>query len=94
MHHIGKEDMQFQQIRSKIVKQPRPVRKSPNAFLWIAVVTAVLLVGFYLFDGNTSKAEKGPMPTLPPNEVAGTAPAFTLTDLSGKQVSPALPLPG
>jgi cytochrome c biogenesis protein CcmG, thiol:disulfide interchange protein DsbE len=87
MHHISRKSVQIQQIRSKIVKQTKPVRKSPNAFLWIAVVTAVLLVGFYLFDGNTSKAEKGPVPTLPPNEITGAAPAFTLTDLSGKQVS-------
>ncbi len=58
-----------------------------NPFLWIATVTVILIVGLYLAGGNTSKAEKGPALSLPSGEIAGSAPAFTLTDLSGKPVS-------
>jgi cytochrome c biogenesis protein CcmG/thiol:disulfide interchange protein DsbE len=69
------------------VKQGVAVKKGPNPLVWIGLVTVVVLVGFYLFHGDTSKAEKALAPTLPPSELTGAAPAFTLTDLSGKSVS-------
>ena len=55
--------------------------------LWIALIGAGLLTGFYLLGGAASKPDNGPIPVLPPSEVAGTAPAFSLADLNGKQVS-------
>lgn len=51
------------------------------------MIAMILLAGFYLLSGNTSKAEKGPALSLPAGELTGSAPAFTLTDLSGKPVS-------
>lgn len=72
---------------AETVKSKTPAKKEPNPYLWIAGVTLVLLAGFYLFGGNSSKAEKGPMPELPPGEITGGAPAFTLSDMSGKSVS-------
>ena len=69
------------------MRKPVPDRKGQNPILWITLVALVLLAGFYVFGGNTSKAEKGPMPTLPPGEITGGAPAFTLPDLNGKLVS-------
>ncbi len=69
------------------MKRRTPTGTTPRLTMWIAVVTGVLLAGFYLLTGNTSKAEKGPLPTLPPSEITGTAPAFTLMDLNGKSVS-------
>jgi peroxiredoxin len=74
-------------IRRMIVKQRVSVRKNPMVMLWIVVVTTVLVAGFYLLNGNTSKAGKEPMPTLPHSEITSAAPAFTLTNLSGKPVS-------
>ena len=72
---------------NQTVKKRMPAKKGPNSVLWIAMVTVVLLAGFYFLSGNTSKAEKGLAPTLPPSKLSGAAPAFTLTDLNGKPVS-------
>jgi len=69
------------------MKQRVPAKNGPNPIVWIAMVTVISLAGFYLLGGNTSKAEKGPVSTLPPSEISGAAPAFTLTDLSGRPVS-------
>ncbi len=69
------------------MKRRTPTRTTPRLTLWIAVTATVLLAGFYVLTGNTSKAEKGPTPTLPPNEITGAAPAFTLYNLHGKPTS-------
>jgi peroxiredoxin len=65
----------------------KPAKRSSSPFIWIAILTAILVGGFYVFGGNAPKTEKGPLPTLPPSEISGAAPAFTLTDLNGKAVS-------
>jgi peroxiredoxin len=69
------------------MKQRRQTKKTRNPILWIALLAVVVLGGFYFLGGNSSKAEKGPAVTLPPSEITGAAPSFTLTDLSGKSVS-------
>ncbi len=69
------------------MRQHKPARTGPAPVLWVGVVTMVLLAGFYLFGGNTSRGEKRPVTTLPPGDITGVAPAFTLLDLNGKSVS-------
>jgi peroxiredoxin len=88
VHPIGKpQEKSFLNSGECTMKQRRPKKKTPNPVLWIALVAVILIAGFYFLGGNTSKAEKGPAVTLPPSEVTGAAPAFTLTDLNGKSVS-------
>lgn len=69
------------------MKQQKPARKKTYPWLGIIIAAVAMLSGFYLLSGNTSKAEKGPIPTLPPGELTGAAPAFTLQDMNGKPVS-------
>ena len=71
----------------------RPSRRgnSKTHFLqkgaWVIMTIAIVLGGIYFLGGNQVKAEKGLAATLPPGEVTGMAPAFTLPDLAGKSVS-------
>jgi peroxiredoxin len=69
------------------MKKRTPVKKRPPTFLWIIPAVAVIVAGYYLFGGNESKASGMLKPSLPPGEVAGAAPPFTLTNLDGKAVS-------
>lgn len=73
-----------------MMKHETPARKWLNPVTWIAVVTMVVLTGFYVFGGNSSKAEKvdaADTPALSAGDQASAAPAFTLPDLNGKSVS-------
>jgi peroxiredoxin len=69
------------------VKQRKPARKTPRPVFWVALAVLVLLAGFYVLAGNRSTSNERAVSTLPPGEPLDTAPAFTLTDLSGKSVS-------
>lgn len=69
------------------MKHHAPVKKMPASYVWILLAVVVVLTGYFVFGRNVSGAEKALSPTLPPGEVTGAAPAFTLTDLSGKSVS-------
>jgi len=69
------------------MKQRAPVKKSTNTYVWIALAVVAVVAGYYLLDRNDSKAAGAMKPTLPPSEVAGAAPAFTLTGLDGRPVS-------
>jgi peroxiredoxin len=69
------------------MKQQIPVKKSPPTYVWIVLAVVAVAAVYYLFGKGESKATSALQPTLPPSEVAGMAPAFTLTDLDGKSVS-------
>jgi peroxiredoxin len=69
------------------MKQQARVKKGPTTYVWIMLAVVAVAAGYYLFGKGESKATSALQPTLPPGEVAGMAPAFTLTDLAGKSVS-------
>lgn len=69
------------------MKKRAPVKKRPATYLWIVPAVAFVVAGYYLLGGNESKASGMLKPSLPPGELAGAAPAFTLTNLDGKPVS-------
>lgn len=56
-------------------------------YVWIVLAVVLVAVGYYLLGKGDSKARTDSRPMLPPNELTGVAPAFTLTDLDGKPVS-------
>ena len=64
-----------------------PAKKSPP-YAFLAIIAVVLAAASYYVLGRDSSAQAGaPAPGLPPAGVAGAAPAFTLTDITGKSVS-------
>ena len=69
------------------MRQDKPARTGPPPVLWVGMVTMILLGAFYLFGGNASRGEKGPVPSPAPGEITVVAPAFTLNDLNGNSVS-------
>jgi peroxiredoxin len=69
------------------MKQQAPVKQKPLTYVWIVLAVVAVVGGYYLFGKSESKATSALKPTLPVSEVAGAAPAFTLTDLDGKSVS-------
>jgi peroxiredoxin len=69
------------------MKKHAPAKKGPMAYTWIVLAVIVAVAGYYLFGRSESRARSALQPALPPGELAGAAPAFTLTDLSGKSVS-------
>lgn len=69
------------------MKQRSPVQNTPPTYLWIGLAVVAVVAGYYLFGRSESKATSALTPALPASEVAGVAPAFTLTDLDGKSVS-------
>ncbi len=69
------------------MKQNSPVKKNSMTYAWIVLAVVVLVGGYYVFGKSNSKAGSAVQPTLPTNELAGVAPAFTLTNLDGKSIS-------
>jgi peroxiredoxin len=61
-----------------------PVKAKPPVYFWILMAVVVTAIGYLLIGRNGAiHAEPG----LPASGAAGTAPAFTLNDISGKSVS-------
>jgi cytochrome c biogenesis protein CcmG/thiol:disulfide interchange protein DsbE len=69
------------------MKQQAPVKQKPLKYVWIVLAVAAVVAGYYLFGRSELKATSALKPALPASEVAGAAPAFTLTNLDGKSVS-------
>lgn len=69
------------------MKKRAPVKQKSQTYAWIILAIGVAVAGYYLFGRSESKASSALMPSLPPGEFAGAAPAFTLTNLDGKSVS-------
>lgn len=69
------------------MKKPVPVNKNPAKFVWTVAVVVAVMAGYFFFGRSESNSAGALKPALPPGELAGTAPAFTLTDLNGKQIS-------
>ena len=69
------------------MKQRAPMQKKSPTYVWIVLAVVAVVAGYYLFGRSESKATSALKPSLPASEVAGVAPAFTLTDLDGKSVS-------
>ena len=69
------------------MKQHAPVKKRPMAYAWIVLAIVVVVAGYFFLGKNESKARSALQPALPPGDLAGAAPAFTLTNLDGKSVS-------
>ncbi len=67
--------------------QRAPVKKGSMAYTWIALAVIVVVAGYYMYGRGDANAGKAMQPMLPPGDLAGTAPAFTLADLNGKSVS-------
>lgn len=68
-------------------KRIQPKKRS-NAYLWMAGVFVLITATYFLFGKNEVK--EAPVTTgfaLPPAEVSGAAPAFTLVDVNGRSVS-------
>lgn len=58
-----------------------------KTYLWIVAVAVTIIAGYLYFSRTDSTATGALKPSLPPTEVAGAAPAFTLPDLNGRPVS-------
>jgi peroxiredoxin len=69
------------------MKQRAPVKKHPMAYAGLVLVVVIAVAGYFSLGKNESKARSALRPALPPGDLAGAAPAFTLTDLDGKPVS-------
>jgi peroxiredoxin len=69
------------------MKQHVPVEKSSSRYLWIGLAAVVVVAGYFMLRKDDSRAAENPQPALPPMAVTGAAPAFTLVDLTGKNVS-------
>jgi peroxiredoxin len=72
---------------NQTVKQRKPARNTPSPIFWVALAALVLLAGFYVLAGNSTKPQNNQTSMLPPGEPIDMAPGFTLADLSGKSVS-------
>jgi peroxiredoxin len=64
-----------------------PVKRSTPFSLWIGVAVVALAAGYYVLGHSGSVEAAAPALGLPPAAASGVAPAFTLTDLNGKNVS-------
>jgi peroxiredoxin len=69
------------------MKRQVPAKKKSMTYAWVILAVVVAVAGYYIFGRNESRARTALQPMLPSGEVTGAAPAFTLTDLSGKPVS-------
>jgi len=69
------------------MKQPAPVKKWSRTYVWIVLAVLVGVAGYYIYGRGESNAGSAMKPMLPPGELAGSAPAFTLMDLDGRPVS-------
>jgi len=63
------------------------VKEGTRVYTWVLLGVAAILTGYYLFGRSESKASSPMMHTLPPGNITGIAPGFTLPDLNGKPVS-------
>jgi cytochrome c biogenesis protein CcmG/thiol:disulfide interchange protein DsbE len=70
-----------------IMTQRAPVKKGSMTYAWIGLAVIAVVAGYYIYGRGESNAGSAMKPMLPPGELAGSAPAFTLTDLNGKPVS-------
>jgi cytochrome c biogenesis protein CcmG/thiol:disulfide interchange protein DsbE len=69
------------------MKQRVPAKKGALTYLWIALAVVTVIAGYYMYGRGASNSESAMRPMLPPGELAGPAPPFTLADLNGKPVS-------
>ena len=69
------------------MKKNRNSKWSSRVLPWIVLVVVGIVAGYYLFARSESIGSSGIRPELPPNSLAGIAPAFSLPDLNGKTVS-------
>ncbi len=67
--------------------QRASVKKGSMTYVWIVLAVIVVVAGYYMYGRGDSNAGKAMQPMLPPGDLAGAAPAFTLADLDGKPVS-------
>ena len=63
------------------------MKNASMTYVWIVLAVVIVAGGYFLLGKGDSKARTSARPMLPPNELTGAAPAFTLTDLDGKPVS-------
>ncbi len=69
------------------MKKQIEAKKSSNPVL-IAVVVVIALIGAYvLLVKDTPTTARAMNPSLPPREISGAAPGFTLNDINGRNVS-------
>ena len=66
------------------MKDHSTMKNASMTYVWIALAVVVVAGGYYLLGKSDSKARTAARPMLPPNELTGVAPAFTLTDIDGK----------
>lgn len=64
-----------------------PVKRTTPVFVWIAITLVAVAAGYYVLQHRGAVEAASPVPALPPSAASGTAPAFTLKDISGKNVS-------
>ncbi len=69
------------------MKPNSPTKKRSMTYAWILLAAVIVVGGYYVFGKSDPKAGTAIHPMLPPNELTGAAPAFTLTNLDGKPVS-------
>jgi len=69
------------------MKKQAPAKTKPITYAWVALTVVIAVAGYFLFGMSESKARSELQPMMPPGELAGAAPAFTLTNLDGKSVS-------
>jgi peroxiredoxin len=70
------------------MKANKKTRRGLRKHLWLGAAVAAIVTGYFLFGKHESVATNALKPTVPPVELAsGTAPAFTLTDVNGRQVA-------
>lgn len=64
-----------------------PVKRTSPVYVWIAIVVVAVVAGYYVLHHDGTVEAASPAPALSPSAASGTAPAFTLPDLSGRGVS-------
>lgn len=69
------------------MKRKAAVKEGTRVYTWVFLGVAAILAGYYLFGRSESQASSPNMHTLPPGNITGIAPGFTLPDLNGKPVS-------
>jgi peroxiredoxin len=69
------------------MEKGRSTGTNREMYYWVIGTLAVVLAAYFLFGEHGGRQTGGPLRTQIPGNAAGTAPAFTLPDVKGAQVS-------
>jgi len=67
--------------------KPAAAKNALPLYVWILAALIAVLAGYYVLGKSAATGANVTKPSLPPADVAGQAPGFTLTDVQGRAVS-------